>query len=133
MWTGDLKAGSGQFSVSSGSIDSQSYSFAKRFEDAAGTNPEELIAAAHASCFSMALAAFLGNNGFMANTIRTTAEVTLEPVDGAQTLTHSHLTTVASIDNIDEARFKEIADEAKAKCPISRALNMEISLDASLG
>ncbi|MEQ1821857.1 MAG: OsmC family protein [Fimbriimonadaceae bacterium] len=133
VWSGDLKSGNGQFSAISGAFDSLPYSFAKRFENEAGTNPEELIAAAHAACYSMALSAFLGNNGFLANTINTTAEVTLEPVDGAQTITRSHLTVVASVDNIEEARFKEIAAEAKEKCPVSRALNLEITLEASLG
>ncbi len=132
VWNGDLKSGSGQYTATSGAFEGLPYSFSRRFEEEPGTNPEELIAAAHAACFSMALSAFLGNNGFVANTIKTTAEVTLEPVDGAQTVTKSHLTTVASVDNIDQARFKEIAEEARAKCPVSRALSLEITLDATL-
>jgi len=132
VWTGDLKGGSGSLSSTSGVLHDTPYSFHTRFEEEPGTNPEELIAAAHAGCFSMAFSAALGNAGFVPEKISTTAAVTLEPVDGANTVTKSHLTMSARIPGIDQATFQQIADGAKAKCPISRLLNLAITLDATL-
>jgi osmotically inducible protein OsmC len=103
-----------------------------RFENETGTNPEELIAAAHAACFSMALSLFLGNAGMTAESINTTATVTLEKVGDAFTVTASHLDTTVRIPNADKAKFQEAAEGAKAGCPISRLLNTKITLDAKL-
>ena len=128
-WKGSLKEGNGE--VAFGTFKG-AYTFASRFETGNGTNPEELIAAAHASCFSMALSAELGKAGFTPHQIRTEAVVTLKPVDGKPTVTGSHLTTRVRIDGIDDAKFQEIAAGAKAGCPISRLLDTEITLDAAL-
>ena len=103
-----------------------------RFENEKGTNPEELIAAAHAACFSMALSLFLGNAGMTAESISTTATVTLEKVGDAFTVTSSHLDTTVKIPNADQAKFQQAAEGAKAGCPISRLLNTKITLDAKL-
>jgi osmotically inducible protein OsmC len=132
VWKGGLKDGRGTVSTSSGSVSNVPYNFSMRFENEPGTNPEELIAAAHAACFSMALSLFLGNAGMTATSIETTAKVTAEPVDGAFTVTSSHLQTVVSIPNADKAAFEKAAEEAKAGCPISRLLNTKITLDAKL-
>lgn len=131
-WTGELKSGSGVVSSNSGVLNSTPYSFHTRFEDQPGTNPEELIAAAHAACFSMALSAMLGANNFPPNSVATNADLSLENVDGAWTITKIHLTTSASVPNIDNETFQKIANDAKANCPISRVLNTDISLTASL-
>jgi len=132
VWKGGLKDGRGTVSTSSGSVSNVPYNFSMRFENEPGTNPEELIAAAHAACFSMALSLFLGNAGMTATSIETTAKVTAEPVDGAFTVTSSHLQTVVSIPNADKAAFEKAAEEAKAGCPISRLLKTKITLDAKL-
>jgi lipoyl-dependent peroxiredoxin len=131
-WKGDLKGGAGTFTAGDGI--SGDYSFRSRFEDGPGANPEQLIAAAHASCFSMALSAALGDAGTPVNSVKTDATVTLRFVDGAPTITAIALTTVGDVPGIDEAAFKEAADGAKAGCPVSRALAgvPEITLDASL-
>jgi osmotically inducible protein OsmC len=132
VWNGSLKEGKGTISSQSGALKSLQYSFATRFADGVGTNPEELIAAAHAGCFSMALSAELGKAGFTPDSIETTAVVTLDLHD-KPTVTKIHLTTKAKIPNIDKAKFDEIADGAKKGCPISRLLAAaEITLDASL-
>lgn len=131
-WSGDLKTGQGHLSTASGVLADTPYSYQNRFEDEPGTNPEELIGAAHAGCFTMASSLFLANAGFVAEELRTKAEVTLEPVDGNMTVTKIHLTTVGRVPGIDEAKFKEVLAEAKEKCPISRLLNCAITLDASL-
>jgi osmotically inducible protein OsmC len=132
VWNGSLKEGKGTISSQSGALKSLRYSFAARFADGVGTNPEELIAAAHAGCFSMALSAELGNAGFTPDSIETTAVVTLDLHD-KPTVTKIHLTTTAKIPGIDKAKFDEIAAGAKAGCPISRLLAAaEISLDATL-
>jgi osmotically inducible protein OsmC len=132
VWNGSLKEGKGTISSQSGALKSLQYSFATRFADGVGTNPEELIAAAHAGCFSMALSAELGKAGFTPDSIETTAVVTLDMHD-KPTVTKIHLTTKAKIPNIDKAKFDEIADGAKKGCPISRLLAAaEITLDASL-
>lgn len=132
VWKGGLKDGRGTVSTSSGVLSNVPYNFAMRFENETGTNPEELIAAAHASCFSMALSLFLGNAGMTAESIDTTATVTLEKVGDAFTVTASHLDTTVRIPNADKAKFQEAAEGAKAGCPISRLLNTKITLDAKL-
>jgi osmotically inducible protein OsmC len=132
VWQGDLKGGNGTMSVPSGVLKDAAYTFATRFEDRAGTNPEELIAAAHAGCFSMALSAELGRAGLAPSRVETTAAVTLETVDGKPTVTKSHLTVKARVPGADRARFLEVANGAKAGCPISRLLRAEITMDAVL-
>jgi len=132
VWKGGLKDGRGTVSTSSGVLSNVPYNFAMRFENETGTNPEELIAAAHAACFSMALSLFLGNAGMTAESINTTASVTLEKVGDAFTVTASHLDTTVRIPNADKAKFQEAAEGAKAGCPISRLLNTKITLDAKL-
>jgi osmotically inducible protein OsmC len=131
-WKGDLKGGAGTFTAGDGI--SGDYSFKSRFEDGPGANPEQLIAAAHASCFSMALSAALADAGTPVTSVKTDATVTLRFVDGAPTITAISLTTVGDVPGIDEAAFKEAAEGAKAGCPVSRALAgvPEITLDASL-
>jgi lipoyl-dependent peroxiredoxin len=131
-WQGDLRSGSGTFTAGD-SIDGE-YSFKSRFEDGPGANPEQLIAAAHASCFSMALAAALGDAGTPAESVQTNATVTLRFVDGAPTITAIALSTVGSVPGIDEATFEAAAQGAKVGCPVSRALAgvPDITLDASL-
>jgi lipoyl-dependent peroxiredoxin len=131
-WQGDLKSGSGTF-IAGDSITGE-YSYKSRFEDGPGANPEQLIAAAHASCFSMALSAALADAGTPVESVRTNATVTLRLVDGAPTITAVALSTVGSVPGIDEAAFKAAAQGAKEGCPVSRALAgvPEITLDASL-
>lgn len=132
-WTGDLKGGKGQISTGSGAVDGVPYDFRKRFEGEPGTNPEELIGAAHAACFSMALSGELGKAGMTAEAIDTTATVTLEFIDGAPTVTKIHLDLTARIPGGEAAAFQTAAASAKANCPISRLLSAaEISLDAKL-
>ena len=131
-WKGDLKGGAGTFTAGDGI--SGDYSFRSRFEDGPGANPEQLIAAAHASCFSMALSAALADAGTPVNSVKTDATVTLRFVDGAPTITAIALTTVGDVPGIEEAAFREAAEGAKAGCPVSRALAgvPEITLEASL-
>ena len=132
VWNGSLKEGKGKISTQSGVLKDTQYSFAARFESGIGTNPEELIAAAHAGCFTMALSAQLTNAGFIADSIETSARVTLD-VHDKPTITKIHLTTKAKIPNIDKAKFDELAGNAKSGCPVSRVLSAaEISLDATL-
>jgi osmotically inducible protein OsmC len=131
IWKGSLKEGEGQLTTNSGALSSLPYSFRMRFEDAPGTNPEELIAAAHAGCFSMALSAALGEQGKTPTSIETKATVTLEPVDGKPTVTRSHLEVVASVPDMDETSFNQVAEGAKANCPISRLLNCEITMSTT--
>ncbi len=132
VWEGGLKDGRGQISTESGVLSASPYGFNTRFEGKKGTNPEELIAAAHASCFAMALSMILGEAGFTATRMDSKAAVTLDKVGDGFAVTKSHLTLSATIPNIDHAQFKELADKAKAGCPISKLLNAEISLDATL-
>ena len=132
VWKGGLKDGRGTVSAGSGALSNAPYNFSMRFENEKGTNPEELIAAAHAACFSMALSLFLGNAGMTADSIDTTATVTLEKVGDAFTVTASHLDTTVKIPNADQAKFQQAAEGAKAGCPISRLLNTKITLDAKL-
>jgi len=131
-WKGDLKGGAGTFTA--GDSISGDYSFRSRFEDGPGANPEQLIAGAHASCFSMALSAALADAGTPVNSVKTEATVTLRFVDDAPTITAIALTTVGDVPGIDEAAFKQAAEGAKTGCPVSRALAgvPEITLDASL-
>jgi lipoyl-dependent peroxiredoxin len=131
-WKGDVPTGSGTFTA--GDSISGDYSFKSRFEDGPGANPEQLIAAAHASCFSMALSGALGRGGTPPESIRTDATVTLRMVDGTPTITSINLVTVGKVPGIDEAKFVEYAEGAKAGCPVSRALAgvPEITLSASL-
>jgi osmotically inducible protein OsmC len=132
VWRGSLKEGKGTISTQSGTLKETQYSFAGRFESGVGTNPEELIAAAHAGCFSMALSAELGKANFTPESIETSAVVTLDLHD-KPTVTKIHLTTKAKVPGIDKAKFDEIAAGAKAGCPISRLLAAaEITLDATL-
>ncbi|MGD1087458.1 MAG: OsmC family protein [Verrucomicrobiota bacterium] len=132
VWRGGLKDGKGSISTGSGVLNETQYSFSTRFENGIGTNPEELIAAAHAGCFSMAFSAELGKAGFTPASIHTTATITLEKTDAGFTVTESHLDMTAKIPGIDEAKFIAIANGAKAGCPISRLLNTKIILDAKL-
>jgi lipoyl-dependent peroxiredoxin len=132
IWKGDLKSGTGTMSVPSGVMTNAVYTFATRFEDKPGTNPEELIAAAHAACFSMALSADLGGAGLKPERVETTAAVTLDKVDGKPTVTKSHLTVNAKVPGADRAKFMEVANGTKVGCPISRLLKLEITMDATL-
>ena len=132
VWRGDLKSGNGKVSSESGVLSDTAYSFRTRFENEKGTNPEELIAAAHAGCFAMALSAQLGEAGLKADEITTQATVTLEKTDGGWTVTKSHLDVKARIPNADEAAFRKAADNAKAGCPISKLLKAEITMNAQL-
>jgi osmotically inducible protein OsmC len=132
-WKGSLKEGAGQVKLGSGAFES-AYSFPARFEDGAGTNPEELIAAAHAGCFSMALAADLDKAGFKPESVSTVAKVRLQPVNGAPTIDRIELVTTAKVPGIDNAAFQKIAEGTKATCPVSRALKAvnEVTLTATL-
>lgn len=132
VWNGGLTEGSGRVSTESGTLPDVPYSFAKRFGSEAGTNPEELIAAAHASCFSMALSAQLGQMGMTPETIRTTATVSLEKGPEGYTITAVALKTVAVISGASEVEFGLAAERAKANCPVSKLLNAEITLTAQL-
>ena len=131
-WSGGLKDGEGTVSTASGVLNNTQYSFSTRFENGIGTNPEELIAAAHASCFSMALSAQLGNAGMTAESIDTTALVTLEKMDAGFTITSSHLDVSVKIPGADKAKFEEAAKAAETGCPISRVLNTKITMNAKL-
>jgi lipoyl-dependent peroxiredoxin len=132
VWNGSLKEGKGTISTQSGVLKDAQYSFAARFESGIGTNPEELIAAAHAGCFTMALSAQLTNAGFIPDSLETSARVTLDMHD-KPTVTKIHLTTSARVPRIDKAKFDELAAAAKSGCPISRLLAAaEITLDATL-
>ena len=132
IWHGSLKEGKGTISTQSGTLKETQYSFGTRFADGVGTNPEELIAAAHAGCFTMAFSAQLTEAGFTADSIETTAKLTLE-MHGVPTITKIHLTMAAKIPNIDKAKFDELAHNAETGCPVSRVLKAaEITLDASL-
>lgn len=132
-WQGGLKDGKGTISTQSGVLKETQYSFSTRFENGIGTNPEELIAAAHAGCFTMAFSAELGNAGFTPDALDTTATVTMDKTDAGPTVTKIHLSTKGTVPNIDKAKFEEIGKKAKEGCPISRLLKAaEITLDAEL-
>jgi osmotically inducible protein OsmC len=131
-WSGGLKDGKGKVSTDSGVLDDTQYSFSTRFEDGKGTNPEELIAAAHAGCFSMALSGQLGKAGLTADRIATTASVSLEKSDAGFSITAVHLDVRARVPGADKRAFDKAAADAKAGCPVSRVLNAEITMDAKL-
>jgi osmotically inducible protein OsmC len=132
VWQGDLRTGKGAISTESGVLKETQYSFGTRFENGVGTNPEELIAAAHAGCFSMAFSAELGKAGFKPDSIQTTATITMEKTDAGFTVTESHLDMTAKIPGIDQEKFTAISNGAKAGCPISRLLNAKITMEAKL-
>ena len=132
QWKGGLKDGKGTVSTQSGVLSQTQYSFSTRFENGIGTNPEELVAAAHAGCFSMALSGQLGNANMTAQTIDTKATLTFEKTDAGFTVTSIHLDVKARIPGGNKAAFDKVADEAKKTCPISRLLNTKISMTASL-
>jgi osmotically inducible protein OsmC len=132
VWQGGIKDGRGTISTESGALSSYPYGFASRFEGQRGSNPEELIAAAHASCFTMALSLILGEAKLTAERMETAAEVTLEQVDGGWAITAVHLNLTAKVPGADQAKFAELAGKAKAGCPVSKLLKAEITLDAKL-
>lgn len=132
VWSGDLQSGDGKLSTDSGVLKGQAYGFGTRFADGPGTNPEELIGAAHAGCFSMALSMILGEHDLVAQTISTNATVTLEEVDGGFGITKIHLDLVAEIPGAEEAVFLKAAEAAKAGCPVSKLMTAEITLSAKL-
>jgi osmotically inducible protein OsmC len=131
-WQGGLKDGKGSISTESGALKAYPYGFSSRFEGQKGSNPEELIGAAHAACFTMALSLILGEAKLTATQMDTTADVTLEQVEGGYAITASHLTLKAKIPGTDNATFQELAAKAKAGCPVSKLLKTEITLDATL-
>jgi osmotically inducible protein OsmC len=132
IWRGGFKDGKGEISTESGALRAYPYGFASRFEGVKGTNPEELIAAAHAGCFTMALSLILGEAKLTAEQMETSAEVTLEQVEGGYAITAVHLTLKAKIPGADQATFEKLSGMAKAGCPVSKLLNAEITLDAIL-
>jgi osmotically inducible protein OsmC len=132
VWRGGLKDGKGEFSATSGVFSHTPYSFRTRFEDAPGTNPEELIAAAHASCFSMALSAQLGAVNLTPESINTTANLKMEKQDAGFAITSIHLDVSARVPNADDAAFQKAAENAKAGCPVSKVLNAKITMTAKL-
>jgi osmotically inducible protein OsmC len=132
VWTGGLKEGRGTISTETGVLSESQYSFTSRFENGVGTNPEELIGAAHAGCFSMALSGQLGAAGMTAERIKTTANVTMEKKEAGFTITGIHLNVTAKIPGADAEKFRTAAEAAKAGCPVSRALSVPITMDAKL-
>ncbi len=132
IWQGGLKDGHGTISTESGALDGHPYGFAMRFEGEKGTNPEELIGAAHAGCFTMALSGILGREGLTAERMDTSARVTLEQNSGSFDITAIHLTLEGRVPGCDAARFQELAEKAKAGCPVSKLLKAEVTLEARL-
>jgi osmotically inducible protein OsmC len=132
VWKGGIKDGGGTISTETGALRESPYGFKARFEDGKGTNPEELIGAAHAGCFSMALSLMLGMEGLTAEKIETHADVTLDKVGEGFEITRSHLTVAAKIPGASEAQFQEIAARAKAGCPVSKLMKARITMDAKL-
>lgn len=132
VWKGGLKDGKGSVSSASGVLSNTSYSFTTRFENSPGTNPEELIAAAHAACFSMALSAQLGNANLTPDSINTTATLSLDKLDTGWTVTAIQLDVVARVPKADNTAFQKAAEDAKAGCPISKLLNAKITMTAKL-
>ena len=132
VWRGGLKDGKGTISSDSGVLKETQYSFSTRFENGIGTNPEELIAAAHAGCFSMAFSAELGKAGITPESIHTTATITMDKTDAGWTVTESHLDVAARVPGVDPAKFTAAANAAKAGCPISRLLKANVTMDAKL-
>jgi lipoyl-dependent peroxiredoxin len=131
-WTGPIKEGKGTMSTQSGALSEQPYGFNTRFEGKPGTNPEELIGAAHAGCFSMALSLGLGKSDFTADSIDTKATVTLVEDNGGFTISKVHLDVEAKIPGIENSKFQEICEETKKGCPVSKVLNADITMDARL-
>lgn len=131
-WSGDIKSGKGTVSTESGVLNQQPYGFNTRFEGAKGTNPEELIGAAHAACFSMALSLMIGEAGFTADSIDTTADVSLDKADGGFAITKIALTSKVTVPGIDPQKFDGLIQKAKAGCPVSQVLKAEITLDYKL-
>jgi len=131
-WQGGIKDGKGTISTESGALSAYPYGFASRFEGVRGSNPEELIGAAHASCFTMALSLILGEAKLTAEHMETSAQVTLEQVEGGYAITAIHLTLNAKIPGADDATFQKLAGMAKAGCPVSKLLKTEITLEAKL-
>ncbi|MDQ3216061.1 MAG: OsmC family protein [Pseudomonadota bacterium] len=132
VWKGSIKDGSGTISTETGVLRDAPYGFKSRFENGKGTNPEELIGAAHAGCFSMALSLMLGNEGLTAEKIDTHAEVTLDKVGEGFEITASHLNVVAKVPGADPAKFEQIANKAKEGCPVSKLLKAKITMNAKL-
>ncbi len=132
VWKGGLKDGKGTISATSGVLSNTPFSFGTRFENTPGTNPEELIAAAHAGCFSMALSAQLGNAGFTPESVNTTATLTLEKLESGFTITTVHLDVVVRVPKADNAAFQKAAENAKSGCPVSKVLNAKITMSAKL-
>ena len=132
IWNGDLKHGTGKISTQSGVLTDATYGFNTRFENGPGTNPEELLAAAHSGCFSMALSLQLTEAGFKVDSIKTIAAVTLEKDDSGFSITAIHLDLTAKVPDIDDAKFQELANKTKSGCPVSKVLNAKITLDAKL-
>lgn len=132
VWRGTLKDGKGTISTESGTLKDAQYSFSTRFENGVGTNPEELIAAAHSGCFAMAFSAELGKAGLTPESILATATVTLERTNDGFTVTQSHLDVTAKVPGADKAKVLEIANAAKAGCPISRLLNAKVTMEANV-
>jgi len=132
VWQGDLKTGKGTVSTESGVLAKTQYSFTTRFENGKGTNPEELIAAAHAGCFTMALSAQLGNAGLVADKLETAATLSFEKLEPGWTVTSIHLDVKGKVPKADKAEFDKAADAAKAGCPVSRLLNTTITMNATL-
>jgi lipoyl-dependent peroxiredoxin len=132
VWQGDLKSGKGSLSTETGTLKSAPYSFSTRFENGAGTNPEELLAAAHAGCFTMALSAQLANRGMTAARLETSCTITLEKVGDAFSITKSQLELTAHIPNADQAKFNDAVKAAETGCPVSKLYNAAISVNARL-
>jgi osmotically inducible protein OsmC len=132
VWNGSLKEGKGTITTQSGVLSDAPYSFVTRFENGKGTNPEELIAAAHAGCFTMALSAQLGTMNFTPQSLRTSAKLTLEKLDAGWTVSKIHLDVSARVPGISASAFESAAASAKANCPVSRLLKAEITMDANL-
>lgn len=132
IWNGDLKGGNGRISSDSGVLDKSAYSFATRFEDGKGTNPEELIAAAHAGCYSMALSNELAGDGMSPESVETRASVTLDQVEGGFAITRIHLDVKAKVPGASQADFDAAAERAKTGCPVSKLMNAEITLASQL-
>ena len=132
QWQGDLKTGRGAVSTESGVLENQQYSFTTRFADGKGTNPEELAAAAHAGCFTMALSAELGRANLTPTSLRTTCTVSLDNIDGKWSVTESHLEVTAAVPGASPEAFRQAAEAAEKGCPISKLFNTRITLDAKL-
>ena len=132
VWLGDIKDGGGTISTETGVLKQVPYGFKARFQDGKGTNPEELIGAAHAGCFSMALSKMLGEAGMTVERIETHAAVTLEKVGDGYEITTSHLTVTSKVQQADDVKFQEIANQAKVGCPVSKLLRAQVTMDATL-